>query len=235
MVQKSFIVTRAEPGASVTAGGIRARGGLAVVLPLFQIVETGAATVSPERLQALIFTSAHGVRTAPASLDRALRVFAVGDATAAVAKAAGYAAVASAQGDGPALAALMAESLDPKNGPVLHVRGEDVAFDMTAALRSAGFEAEAIVTYRAKTIARLEPDQLAAAARSQGVLFHSARGAEAGARLMAPLAPHLVAICISEAARAAAQGAPFAAFAVAERPTDEALIATAFAQTEAKG
>jgi uroporphyrinogen-III synthase len=121
----------------------------------------------------------------------------------------------------------MAESLDPKNGPVLHVRGEDVAFDMTAALRSAGFEAEAIVTYRAKTIARLEPDQLAAAARS--------RGAEAGARLMAPLAPHLVAICISEAAQAAAQGAPFAAFAVAERPTDEALIATAFAQTEAKG
>lgn len=228
-------MTRAEPGASVTAEGIRALGGLAMVLPLFQIVETGAASADPERLQALVFTSAHGVRTAPASLDRSLRVFAVGDATAAAARAAGYGSVASARGDGPALAALMAQRLNPKNGPVLHVRGEHMAFDMSAALRSAGFEADAIITYRAEAVARLEPAQLEAAARSQGVLFHSARGAEAGARLMAPLAPHLTAICISEAAQAAAQGAPFAAFAVAERPTDEALIAVAFAQTEAKG
>ena len=232
---KPWIVTRAEPGASVTAGRIVARGGKALVMPLFQIVATGAAISEATRFQAVVFTSANGVRTAPAGLDRSLPAFAVGDATAAAARAAGFGAVISADADGAALAALLTAQLRPGAEPVLHVRGEDVAFDVTAALKAAGFQAQALVTYRSEAINTLSPDQMALAATALGVLFHSARGAEVGARLMAPLAPHLMAICISEAAKAAAQTAPFSRFAVAERPTDEAVIALAFAQTEAKG
>lgn len=235
MGAKPWIVTRAEPGAGATAARLRALGGEALVLPLFAIAPTGAALPQGAPLQAVVFTSAHGVRTAPVGLNVQLPVFAVGDATAAAARAAGFQAVTSAEADGAALAALITDTLRPDAGPVLHVRGEDIAFNVTAALQAAGFKAEAVIAYRAEAIAALSPAQTAAAAEAQGVLFHSARGAAAGARLMAPLAPQLAAICISEAARAAAQAAPFARFAVAERPTDEALVALAFAQTEAKG
>jgi uroporphyrinogen-III synthase len=210
-------------------------GGAALILPLFEIAPTSAPLPDHQPFQAVVFTSANGVRTAPAGLARALPAFAVGDATAVAAQAAGFSTVVSADADGAALAALITARLRPDAGAVLHVRGEDVAFDVSAALQAAGFQAEAVIAYRSEALDALSPAQRMAAAAAQGVLFHSARGAAVGARLMAPLAPQLAAICISAAAKAAAQDAPFARFAVAERPMDEALVALAFAQTEAKG
>ena len=232
---KPWIIVRAEPGASATAAAIAARGGTALVAPLFTIAPIPAAWPDLSGVQALAFTSAHGVRTAPPTIDQALPVFAVGAATAAAARAAGFTDVFNAGADGAALAQLVKLALSKDKGPIVHIRGADVAFDVAGALERAGFATLTVTTYKAQGVTTLAPAILAAARDAQGVLLHSPRGAEAVARLMAPLAPQLAAVCISEATREAARRAPFARFAVAARPTDEALIDAAFAQTDAKG
>jgi uroporphyrinogen-III synthase len=229
-----LLITRAEPGASATAETVQARGGQALKCPLFVIRPTGAALPSFEKAQAIAFTSAHAVR-ASGAIPRDLPVFAVGGGTARAAAATGFDQVYSADGDAAALAALLIARLAPARGAILHLRGADQAFDMAAALQSAGFEVRSAVLYEAAALEALGPEQQALAARATGVLLHSPRGAVAAARLFAPFAPHLTAICISPATAVTAKAAPFKAFKVAQRPHEEALMDCAFAQTDAKG
>src|SRR5689334_25386119 len=81
--------------------------------------------------QAVLLTSANGARAlAEASEQRGRPILAVGDTTASTAEGLGFSAVTSASGDGAALAELARERLDPKDGPLLHVSGREVAADL---------------------------------------------------------------------------------------------------------
>ena len=71
----------------------------------------------------MLFTSSNGVRAfAELSPRRDLPAFAVGDATAAAALAAGFTQFKSAGGDVRDLARLVASSLKPADGLLFHVR-----------------------------------------------------------------------------------------------------------------
>ncbi|BBD99314.1 uroporphyrinogen-III synthase [Sphingobium amiense] len=120
------IVLRPEPAASRTADGARAMGLDVAVHPLFAPQAVAWTPPPPEHFDALLLTSANGVRLAGAGLDhyRALPAYAVGEATAQAMKEAGFAAVTSGSEDGSAIARRIA---DERRSRVLHLSGTTVA------------------------------------------------------------------------------------------------------------
>lgn len=221
MPRPRVAITRALPDALATAERVRARGGEPILAPLL--------TIAPRKLgadltgaQALLFTSANGVRAvANSGSHRAITTLCVGDATAEAARAAGYSDVRSADGDSHALAALAIATLDPRCGPLIHASGEHVAGDLVGALRAAGFSAERHVVYSALAAGTLP------AALSPGVdiiLLHSARAAEIFLGLGAPGAENIIAGCLSRQVAEAASAATWKRLIVAPRPRESALL-----------
>lgn len=224
-------VTRAEPEASRTASRIDARGGEAVIAPLLTIEQNAQLDASLDGVQALLFTSANGVRAFGAS-KRDVLVFAVGENTASAARNAGFANVQIGEGDSEALARAAIAALDPRAGKVVHVSGTHIAGDAIGLLTQAGFSAERRIAYEARAAAALPPALAARLAstppRIDRVLFHSARAAEIFTSLARTETPALMAVCLSEQVAAAAKLSPWARVIVAARPREDALLDAAF-------
>ena len=215
-------VTRAEPGASATAKRLRAAGHDPLVAPLLAI-RFLAPLMDLNGVAALAFTSANGVRAFSAlSEDRALPVFAVGDATAQAARAAGFARVRSASGDVRGLAALIEAERAGLPGEVLHPGARALAGDLAGTLTAAAVSARAVAVYEAAPAA-LSAETLAVLPSLDAVLIHSPRAAQLLAETAAPRT--LRACCISAAAAAPLAGAGFRRIDVAARPDEESLLA----------
>ena len=219
-------VTRAAPEARNTAERVRALACEPVLAPLLTIAPR-PFDASLAGVQALLFTSGNGVRAfAGASAARTCAVLTVGDASAIAAREAGFAHVFSADGDVAALAAMAQARLDPKAGKLVHISGADVAGDLLAGLRVAGFGAERRIGYEARAAMAL-PEGLAGPLDL--VLFHSPRAAAIFVQLGAPNAAHLTAACLSPAVAAAATMSPhgpvtWARLIVAPFPREDALL-----------
>ena len=212
-------ITRAEPGASRTAEKLRALGHAPVVAPLLE-VHALPGPIDLDGVAALAFTSANGVRAfAERSAERSLPAFTVGDATAAAARRAGFADVASASGDLNALAGLIAAHAGRLNGAVLAAGPREPAGDLPRALAAQGVSARAQALY--ETLPLSPP---AAMGPVDAALIHSPKAAE---RLAAVLAgrPGPAAYCISEAAAAPLAGRPFAKVEWAACPDEDSLLA----------
>ena len=229
------LIIRPEREATALATALAERGHTPVIAPLFRLeflhppAEFSAALAA---CQAVLLTSANGARAlADASEQRGRPILAVGDTTASTAEGLGFSAVTSAAGDGAALADLARQRLDPKDGPLLHVSGREVAADLAAALEPAGFEVKRFVLYDAREETAL-PDSARAALEARAldvVTFFSPRAASVFATMVedAGLAATLhdvTAIAISPAALAPAAGLPFKAVVAAERPSRQAVL-----------
>lgn len=175
------LITRSQPGASRTAAAVARLGWLPVVVPVAQVVPLPpdpGPLVQGQAARAVLLTSAHAARHAPRELH-GRTALAVGAATAAAARTAGFARVRSADGDAAALATLARTDPDMAEGAIW-VRGEQVAADLVALLAPDLIPVWPLVVY-----AMQAPDDLAAqlaAARAQGpgtVLVHSPAGARA--------------------------------------------------------
>lgn len=218
-----IVITRALPDADDSAARVNARGGEAIVAPLLHIIPMGYDT-NVEGAQALIFTSIAGVRAFPdAQRMRALRVLTVGDATAAAARAAGFADVHSADGDAAALAKLAAAVLAPEDGPLVHIRGTHVAGDVAGQLEASGFRVDRRIAYTAAIAPALPPTLTQA---WDVALFYSARAAEAFHSLGGEGAGR-TAGCLSQGVADAA-GLGWARMIVAPRPREDALLDAVF-------
>jgi uroporphyrinogen-III synthase len=138
---KACVITRTEPGAHATAEAVRALGLVPAIMPA-AVVEPTPVTLDLDGVQALLMTSAAAARAIHITDTlKALPLYAVGDATAEAALAAGFETVISAGGDGATLAVLAADRMSPRKGALLHLRGREVAGDVTGMLRACGFEA----------------------------------------------------------------------------------------------
>jgi uroporphyrinogen-III synthase len=211
-------ITRAEPGASRTAETLRAMGHEPVVAPLLEVYPL-PGPIELEGVGALAFTSANGVRAfAERSPERSLPVFAVGDATAAAAKKAGFAEVASASGDVNALADLIATHAGRLKGRVLAPGPREPAGDLPGALAAQGIAARALALY--ETLPLAPPRNLGPI---DAVLIHSPKAAERLA-LVLDGKPGPAAYCISAAAAAPLAGRPFARIEWAEHPDEDSLL-----------
>lgn len=145
---RTLLLTRPEAQSAEFLAALAERMGHVprhVISPIVEIRNLQVA--DPGDVQAFLFTSANGVRAFAAQhAPRGRRALCVGDSTAEVAAAAGFAAV-SAGGQAEDLLKLARQSLSPDGGPVVHVSGRDVAMDVAAALACDGYDARRIVAY----------------------------------------------------------------------------------------
>ncbi len=224
-----ILVTRSEPGASETAGRLRAAGFEAVVEPVFSIAPIN---VTLPDFGALAFTSANGVRRfAMLSPRRDVPVYCVGERTAQAARDLGFVDVSSADGDVNALARLIGQTL--KEGlHLLHVGNEESRGDLAGQLMSAGRAASFLAVFRAVPVEQPGLHLMALLAgheRFDAVLIHSPRagailaGFASNASGNAPGRSPLVVVAISEAAAAPLSGLTHRS-EIAATPDEAAMI-----------
>ncbi len=192
-------VTRASPGAEATAARLVAMGFEPLVDPLLEVRDL-SPVLDLTDFAALAFTSVNGVAAfARLASDRTRPVFAVGDRTAQAAREAGFAQVASADGDVEALATLILNRAERPVGAVLHLCALEPAGDLVSPLVAAGLNARRLAVYQAVD-RDPAPSTLAALDGLEAVLLHSPRAARTLARwLAAHPAPSLRALCLSAA------------------------------------
>jgi uroporphyrinogen-III synthase len=181
-------VTRAEPGAARTAEALRRRDHDPLIAPVLEVRPILGARLDLDGVGALAFTSVNGVDAFVAlSPRRDLRVFAVGETTAAAARSQGFGQVESAEADVEALAALILARRDEITGEVLHPGPKEPAGDIMGGLQAAGVPARAASLYDTVEAAGL-PEPVAAAlaqGRLDAVLIHSPKAGRAVARMIA--------------------------------------------------
>jgi uroporphyrinogen-III synthase len=218
-------VTRAQPGGDATAARLRELGLEAVVAPLLEVRRIDDSPIDLTGVSAIAFTSANAVAAfAERSPERATRVFAVGDATAAAARTQRFTNVLSARGDVQALAAALATRKRELPGLILYPAAAEPAQDLAGALEAVGLKVRQLTLY--ETVA-LEASETLIARLPQidAVLVHSAKAARVlAAFLKAHPAPRLAAFCLSRQIARALGRAGLAAVMSAEAPNEAALL-----------
>ena len=219
-------ITRARPGADATAERVRQLGVEPIVAPLLEVRRAPLAPIDLEGVSAIVFTSANAVSAfADRCAERTLRVFAVGDATAAAARMQRFSNVLSAQGDVAALAASLAARRRELPGVILYPAAAEPAQDLAGALEAAGLAVRQITIYETVVI---DPDEVLVARLGEvdGVLLHSAKAARALAGfLKSHPSPGLTAFCLSRQIARSLGRAGLASVVSAEAPTETALLA----------
>ena len=144
----TILITRPDPVGARFAAQVRRRFGddVAVVLSPLLGIRYCSSLPDMSRVTTLIFTSGNGAEAyGRLAGQRDIPAYAVGDATAAVAREQGLRVIAC-DGDAPSLVRRMIE--DRVRGPCLHLRGEHVAGQIANDLNSAGIETHEAVIYR---------------------------------------------------------------------------------------
>jgi uroporphyrinogen-III synthase len=229
------LITRAEGDAEKLAARLAERGYDTVIESLmtirFRADTTRGLTPFLDGVQATLFTSANGVRAfAAATPRRDFRVFAVGDATAAAARAEGFAEVASADGAVDDLATLVIARLKPKDGALIHAAGSVSAGDLSGLLEAAGFAVRRAVLYEAIESVALSASTRDAIQRGDidAALFFSPRNAATFVRLASGLeegCKHMIGVALSAAVAEKLALLPWRRVAVAGAPNEAALLA----------
>ena len=202
-----FLLTRPEEDSKKLADRLKALGHEVTCAPLLTIEALPAPEIDLDNFQALLFTSANGVRVfAQKCPSRDIACFAVGEATAATAKDAGFSAVHTAGGDVDKLTELVIRTLDKTALPLLHVSGTAVAGNLSEKLKNAGFQ-----VHQHKLYTAVKATQFSAATqaliRSGGIThmpFYSPRTAKTFVNIIQQehLSAHLskiTALCLSSA------------------------------------
>jgi uroporphyrinogen-III synthase len=218
-------ITRAQPGAEVTAERVRALGHEAIVAPLLAVKTLKDVEVDLAGVAALAFTSANGVRAfADLSGERSLRVFAVGAATAQAARAAGFRLVLSADGDVDALAEAIVRRKGEVKGEVLHPGAAEPAGDLVGALQAQGVKARQLTLYETAPVT-LPADRAGELTQVDAVLLHSPKAAKVLAGVLkAHPAPNLRALGLSKAVVKPLARAKLGAKAFPPMPLEAALL-----------
>ena len=207
---KPLLILRPEPANGATAARARALGLEPVQRPLFTIGPLPWTAPDPAGFDGLLLTSANALRHGGPELDRlkGLDAFAVGEATAQAAAAAGFRVVTTGSGGVEALLAAL-----PGQRRLLHLTGADHRRADTPHL---------VVSKAVYLAAPLTPELPAG---DMVALIHSPR---AGARL-AEIAPHRARLALAAISAAAARacGEGWASIDWPERTNDAALLALA--------
>lgn len=227
------LVTRPREDSDSVARTLEARGLDVMIEPLLDIEPVPEARVDADGAQGILVTSANGIRAlARLHGDRTLPVWAVGDASATVARALGYVQVESAGGDVDTLAELVTRRVDPARGVLLHAAGSVTAGDLAGLLEAQGYRVRRQVLYRAVTASRLSPDlrQALETGTIHLALFFSPRTAATFVRLitaagLGDAVARITAYGLSANVSAQLAPLPWARLRQAAEPTQAALLA----------
>jgi len=227
------LITRPAEDAEALGQALTRLGHEVLAAPLLEIEQVRGADLNLAGVQALVVTSANGVRAfAARSLVRTLAVYCVGDATARQARELGFQTVESANGDVCALARLVTEKCAPGDGALLHPAGSRLAGDLAARVHRAGFEYRRAVLYSATRATALPRTAHAAlvAGHVDGVVLFSPRTGQTFARLvdLAGVGKHLKAVnayCLSPAVASTIDTLSWQTVCVAAHPDQASLLA----------
>lgn len=216
-----LIVTRPEPGNATTVARAAALGLDARAMPLFAARALPWTPPAAGDFDVLLLTSAQAVRLAGPQLAAlaALPAYAVGDATAAAAAAAGMTIVRTGEADAKRLLdAMAAEKIDR----ILWLCGHDRSvFDPR------GMTIQPLPCYTVDPVDP-PPGWSGLIAAPAVLLAHSARAARRIAALAGPSRAHLALVAISPAVATAA-GTGWAERTASAQPTDAGMLALAAA------
>lgn len=214
---RRLVVLRPEPGAGATVERARAMGLDALAMPLFEVEPLAWKAPDPQQFDALLLTSANAVRHGGSGLERlrGLPVYAVGDATADLAREAGF----DITGEGTSGVERLLGAI-PSEVRLLHLCGEH------RTVAPAKQAITAVPVYR--SIELPPPDDLRSI-EGQVVAVHSPRAGQRLAELVnrAGIDRATIRIAAISEAAAAAAGEGWAIREAAEAPDDEALLALA--------
>jgi uroporphyrinogen-III synthase len=230
-----ILVTRPEPDAQAQAETLAVRGHEAVLAPLLIVETIHGVPLDLDGVQAVIVTSRNTLRALAghAERERAFRLplFAVGEASALKAMKVGFPDVTAGTNTAKDLVPLIAGALDPKAGPLVHLSGETLAFDLKSALEAQGFEVRRKILYRALPARELPPPALSALreGRLDAAIFMSPRTAQTFADLLdlhgaVTQGKRLICYCLSQAVAEVLEPHRFAV-RIAATPREEDLLA----------
>ena len=209
---KPLVLIRPEPGLSASAARAEALGLEVVRWPLFQVEPVAWTVPDSSDVDAILLTSANAVRMAGSGLSQLLHLpaYAVGAATAAAARDAGFSIADVGEVGVDALLKRI-----PAETRLLHLAGEDrITPSITRQVTS-------VTVYRSVALEQAPPIDLAGAV----VVVHSPR---AGTQLAALVADRIsTSIAAISGTAAGACGAGWQLVAVADKPDDAALLSLA--------
>jgi uroporphyrinogen-III synthase len=228
-----ILVTRPRGDAEDTAAKLVARGHQAVMAPLLDIQIRTGEEIALDDVQAVLITSANGVRAlATRTKRRDVKVLAVGAQSAIAARELGFADVEDAGGDAQALAGLAIAFLKPQGGALLHASGAETRGHLADLLSMRGFSVRSEVLYDAVAATTLPPEARTALVEGalDAALFFSPRTAGIFTDIVArgrlkDACRGLDALCISEPTAFELQSLPFRQIRVAASPTQDVLLA----------
>lgn len=228
------LVTRPDDDAAPLVRELSVRGHDAVHAPMLTVRFLPDAPIDLTGVQALVFTSANGVRAfANACSRRDLPAVTVGTATAEAAAEAGFHTRETAAGDSRALVRLIAASREPGDGALFHAAGSVVAGTLKEDLEAHGFAVRRSQLYAAEPAESL-PDAAVAAFRAgslDAALFFSPRTARTFVKLactadLADPCRRVRAVCLSTAVADAVRELPWRDVHTAARPERAAMLRT---------
>jgi uroporphyrinogen-III synthase len=226
------LVTRPKDDAAETAAILKARGHEVLIAPLLDIQFRAGAELLLDDVQAVLVTSANGIRAfARRTNRRDVEILGVGAHSAEAARQLGFTNVRHADGDAQALADLVIATLKIEDGALFHAAGAETRGNLNDTLSASGFtvrnealyDAVAAKTFPATVQAALAQGALDAA------LFFSPRTAAIFAEIVAregisESCRGFDALCISQAAADALQSLVFREVRVAAQPHQPALL-----------
>jgi len=234
----SIIVTRPPRDAAPLIARLAAMGYDSLQASVIDIRFLADAAIPSIPFQAILFTSANGARALAhhPALKRLQGVVAVavGEASAAAAREAGFGRVVVAGGDVDHLVETVKQRLRPSAGPLLYASGRQTTGDIVGELQEAGFTLARSVLYEAVAAEVLPQAVIGAIAgdEADGVLIYSPRSARIWCRLalaagLADALARLPHYCLSENVKRALDdsGCGAVPVLVATRPEEAALLA----------
>jgi uroporphyrinogen-III synthase len=231
-----LLVTRPVPDAQDTILRLDALGIEGVAAPLLERVPLPTDLPAADGFAGLVLTSANALR----ALDernavrpyRGLKVFAVGERTAAAARAAGFAEVVAAGGTFGLLVEAIAAARP--GGPLFYPAATHQSGDLGQALAPSGVPVVTVPVYEMQAAASLPAAVVAGlgAGAYAGALFYSRRTAATFVGLVAGwLAPaaraRLAVLCLSEQVAAPLLAAQFVRVELTDEPSEAAMMALA--------
>ena len=226
-----LLVIRPQPGATETVARAIALDLDALAIPLFAVVPLAWAAPDPDSFDALLMTSANAARHGGEALRgfSALPCYAVGEATAAAAREAGFRSVTAGKGDGHE--ALTMAARDSRRR-LLHLCGRD-----HQPIEQPGLAVERRQVYAVEPVSALPGHAVELLRNGAAALLHSPRAAAHFAALVdqAGLDRSAIGLIAISAAAMGTAGEGWRAQWVAAVPRDEALLelAAKLCQTEA--
>lgn len=224
-------MTRPKDMATSLAAALSARGHRVRMEPLLKIDPVFQDEAIPEDIQAVLITSPRGAKFGASRQLLPYPAFSIGKATAQAAKKYGWKSVIDAQGDGQALADKVKDALDPRNGSLLHLRGETARDTAPHLLQDHGFVVHSRVVYQARPVANFTTATMNSLDRGQtdGVLLFSPATAATYCEIVEDLelidsCRDMDVFCLSSAVSEPVAALPWKRSFIATQPNTRAML-----------